>query len=136
VESEEVGRVVSAPHPLQKEAQGHVNYLGRVLAVMLANPGKRFEIVRRTDSILPTSFARLASRVATYAYMKDGTDRFLATFGPAEYHSADQYRAGEYLNLDLSKAVLSPKRLGPPAEFAPVAVEARTETRQELKPGS
>jgi amidase len=44
------------------------------------------------DSILPTSFARLASRVATYAYMKDGTDRFLATFGPAEYHSADQYR--------------------------------------------
>jgi len=45
------------------------------------------------DSILPTGFARLASRVATYAYMKDGTDRFLATFGPAEYHSADQYRA-------------------------------------------
>ena len=45
------------------------------------------------DSILPTSFARLASRVATYAYMKDGTDRFLATFGPAEYHSADAYRA-------------------------------------------
>ena len=45
------------------------------------------------DSILPTGFARLASRVATYAYMKDGTDRFLATFGPAEYHSADEYRA-------------------------------------------
>ena len=46
-----------------------------------------------TDSILATSFARLASRVATYAYMKDGTDRFLANFGPAQYHSADQYRA-------------------------------------------
>jgi len=45
------------------------------------------------DSILPTSFARLASRVATYAYMQDGTDRFLATFGPAQYHSADEYRA-------------------------------------------
>jgi amidase len=44
------------------------------------------------DSILPTSFARAASRVATYAYMKDGTDRFLATFGPPEYHSADEYR--------------------------------------------
>lgn len=43
------------------------------------------------DSILPTSFARAASRVATYAYMKDGTDRFLATFGPAQYHSADEY---------------------------------------------
>ena len=43
--------------------------------------------------------------------------------------SADQYHAGEYLSLDLSKAVLSPKRLGPPAEFAPVAVEARTDNR-------
>ena len=43
------------------------------------------------DSILPTSFARAASRVATYAYMKDGTDRFLAAFGPAQYHSADEY---------------------------------------------
>ena len=43
------------------------------------------------DSILPTSFARLASHVATYAYMKDGTDQFLASFGPAQYHSADEY---------------------------------------------
>jgi amidase len=43
------------------------------------------------DSILPTSFARAASRVATYAYMKDGTDRFLVTFGPAQYHSAEEY---------------------------------------------
>jgi Asp-tRNA(Asn)/Glu-tRNA(Gln) amidotransferase A subunit family amidase len=43
------------------------------------------------NSILPTSFARAASRVATYAYMKDGTDRFLATFGPSQYHSADEY---------------------------------------------
>jgi amidase len=43
------------------------------------------------DSVLPTNFARAASRVATYAYMKDGTDRFLATFGPPEYHSAADY---------------------------------------------
>ena len=48
--------------------------------------------------------------------------------------SADQYRAHEFLSLDLSKAVLSPKRLGPPAQFAPVAVEARNDavqTREE-----
>ena len=44
--------------------------------------------------------------------------------------SAEEYRAGEVLDLDLSKAVLSPKRLGPPAEFAPVAVEARTDSTQ------
>ena len=44
-----------------------------------------------TDSVLPTSFARLASRVATYPYMRDGTDQFLSRFGPAEYHSAAEY---------------------------------------------
>ncbi|MEQ1693722.1 MAG: amidase, partial [Gemmatimonas sp.] len=43
------------------------------------------------DSVLPTSFARTASRVSTYAYMKDGTERFLATFGPAAYHSSADY---------------------------------------------
>jgi Asp-tRNA(Asn)/Glu-tRNA(Gln) amidotransferase A subunit family amidase len=43
------------------------------------------------DSILPTSFAQLASHVATYAYMKDGTNQFLANFGPSQYHSADEY---------------------------------------------
>lgn len=44
-----------------------------------------------SDSILPPSFAKMASRVSTYAYMRDGTDRFLATFGPPAYHSAAQY---------------------------------------------
>lgn len=43
------------------------------------------------DAILPVSFARTASRVATYAYMRDGTDRFLAEFGPPQYHSAAEY---------------------------------------------
>lgn len=45
------------------------------------------------DSILPVGFAKIASRVATYAYMRDGTDQFLKTFGPAEYHSAADYQA-------------------------------------------
>ena len=43
------------------------------------------------DSILPASFAKIASRVATYPYMQDGTNRFLATFGPPQYHSAAEY---------------------------------------------
>lgn len=38
---------------------------------------------------------------------------------------ADDYKPGEYLGLDLSKAVLSPKRLGPETRFAPLALEAR-----------
>jgi amidase len=48
------------------------------------------EVVMDED-ILPASFAKLASHVATYAYMQDGTNKFLATFGPAEYHSAADY---------------------------------------------
>ena len=44
-----------------------------------------------SDSVLPSGFATLASRVATYAYMADGTDRFLSSFGPQRYHSAADY---------------------------------------------
>src|SRR5271154_3821692 len=40
---------------------------------------------------------------------------------------ADEYRPDQFLGLDLSKAVLSPKPLGPATEFAPVAVEAKTD---------
>lgn len=40
---------------------------------------------------------------------------------------ADEYRAGEFLSLDLSKAVLSPKPLGPAASFTPVPVQARAD---------
>jgi Asp-tRNA(Asn)/Glu-tRNA(Gln) amidotransferase A subunit family amidase len=48
------------------------------------------EVIMNAD-ILPAAFAKTASRVATYAYMQDGTNRFLATFGPAQYHSAAEY---------------------------------------------
>jgi hypothetical protein len=47
---------------------------------------------------------------------------------------ADEYRADEFLSLDLSKAVLSPKPLGPASEFAPVAIEARTDPGSEGAP--
>lgn len=43
------------------------------------------------ETILAADFARTASRVATYAYMRDGTDRFLAAFGPTAYRSAAEY---------------------------------------------
>ena len=42
---------------------------------------------------------------------------------------AGEYRAGEFLGLDLSQAVLSPKRLGPETQFAPVRVEARSDRK-------
>ena len=43
------------------------------------------------DSVLPESFARLAARISTYAYVREGTDLFLKEFGPAQYHSAADY---------------------------------------------
>jgi amidase len=57
------------------------------------------------NNILPLSFAKTASRVATYAYMQDGTNRFLAAFGPAEYHSAADY-------LKVAGAPLFPSSIG------------------------
>jgi hypothetical protein len=40
---------------------------------------------------------------------------------------ADEYRPDEFLGLDLSRAALSPKPLGPPSQFAPVGVEAKAD---------
>lgn len=44
------------------------------------------------DSILPDSFAATVSRVGTIPYVREGTEKFLAGYGPAQYHSAEQYR--------------------------------------------
>jgi amidase len=43
------------------------------------------------DSILPEGFARTAGRVSTYPYVREGTERFLSDFGPAQYHSVADY---------------------------------------------
>jgi hypothetical protein len=47
---------------------------------------------------------------------------------------ADEYRPGEFLGLDLSKAVLSPKPLGPAQQFVPVQLEAKTDRGDERAP--
>lgn len=40
---------------------------------------------------------------------------------------AENYSPGDFLMLDLSQAVLSPKPLGPPAQFEQVPIEAKAE---------
>jgi hypothetical protein len=45
---------------------------------------------------------------------------------------ADQYRPDEFLTLDLSKAVLSPKPLGPPTQFEPRRIEAKTDPQSNV----
>jgi len=46
-----------------------------------------------SDDILPESFAETASHICTLPYIKEGTERFLAAYGPAQYHSSEQYAA-------------------------------------------
>jgi amidase len=43
------------------------------------------------DSILPDSFAKIASRTGTLPYIREGTENFLKEFGPAQYHSPEEY---------------------------------------------
>jgi amidase len=43
------------------------------------------------DSILPDSFAKVASRVGTLPYVREGTENFLKEFGPAQYRSPEEY---------------------------------------------
>jgi hypothetical protein len=38
-----------------------------------------------------------------------------------------EYQPGEFLGLDLSKAVLSPKPLGPPTQFRQLPIQAKTD---------
>ena len=41
--------------------------------------------------ILPDSFADAAMHICTLPYIREGTEKFLAEFGPAQYHSAAAY---------------------------------------------
>jgi Asp-tRNA(Asn)/Glu-tRNA(Gln) amidotransferase A subunit family amidase len=43
------------------------------------------------DSILSDSFAVTVARVGTVPYIREGTEKFLAEYGPAQYHSAAEY---------------------------------------------
>lgn len=44
------------------------------------------------DAVLPDAFAPLVARVDTTPYVREGTEKFLAEFGPAQYHSAEEYQ--------------------------------------------
>src|SRR5579864_1672197 len=44
------------------------------------------------DSILPDSFAATVARVGTLPYVREGTEKFLAEYGPAQYRSPDEYQ--------------------------------------------
>jgi amidase len=43
------------------------------------------------DSILDNSFAEEASHICTLAYIREGTEKFLAEYGPPQYRSVEEY---------------------------------------------
>ena len=43
------------------------------------------------ESIMPEAFARTATRVATFPYVREGTDNFLKGFGPVPFRSVEDY---------------------------------------------
>jgi Asp-tRNA(Asn)/Glu-tRNA(Gln) amidotransferase A subunit family amidase len=75
---------LSAEIPLQPETRAA--FMKAIEALQAAGA-----TVLMDDSILPDSFAETVSRVGTLPYIREGTENFLKNFGPAEYHSADEY---------------------------------------------
>lgn len=45
------------------------------------------------DGVLPAAFAATASRIATYPYVRQGTEQFLKEFGSTQFHSVAEYEA-------------------------------------------
>jgi hypothetical protein len=56
----------------------------------------------------------------------------MALLSPVAASAADTYSPDEFLGLDLSTAVLSPKPLGPPTQFARVPVQASSDGASEV----
>jgi amidase len=70
------------------------------------------------DSILPDSFPRIASRIGTLPYVREGTENFLKDFGPAQYHSPEDYKRviGKSLPATIIGGEVSGDRRGLPAQ--------------------
>ena len=82
------------------------------------------------DSILPEAFANLASRVSTFAYVREGTDNFLNQFGPAQYHSAADYE--KVMGAPLGEPIIGTELKN--ARFGDVVVtQADVETSPESR---
>ncbi|HXR97618.1 MAG TPA: amidase [Terriglobales bacterium] len=74
----------SAEIPLQPETRAA--FMKAVAALRGAGATVVFD-----DSILGEQFAAAATRIGTLPYIREGTEKFLAMFGPAQYHSAGEY---------------------------------------------
>jgi amidase len=81
------------------------------------------------DAILPDDFARGARRVATYAYVREGTEHFLHDFGPSQYRSVDDYE--QALGTPLADPII-----GGEADFARIGGLTITQRPIESDPSA
>ncbi len=70
------------------------------------------------DSILPDSFAVTVARVGTVPYIREGTEKFLADFGPAQYHSPEEYQKA--IGSPLPATIIGGKDPSAPKDRRPV----------------
>jgi hypothetical protein len=74
-----------------------------------------------TEDIFRKAFVRLLRGVVAAAAIALWSSAAVALDG------SHGYRAGEFLNLDLPHAVLSPKPIGPASQFEPVVAGAKSD---------
>jgi Asp-tRNA(Asn)/Glu-tRNA(Gln) amidotransferase A subunit family amidase len=60
--------------------------------------------------ILPDSFVIAVSQICTLPYIREGTDKFLSDFGPAQYHSAEEYERA--IGKPLPEFIIGGKKIG------------------------
>ncbi len=78
-----------------------------------------------SDDILPDSFAEIAAHTCTLPYIKQGTEAFLASYGPAGYHSSEEY--AKAVGSPLPGTIIDGMNDGSRKDRAPI-VEATLET--------
>jgi amidase len=79
------------------------------------------------DSILPDSYVKMVNAVRTLPYIREGTENFLKQYGPAEYHSVEEYQKA--VGSPLPAAIIGgPAAAGDAATPAVALVQALIET--------
>ncbi len=82
------------------------------------------------DSILPDNFAETVSRVGTLPYIREGTENFLREYGPAQYHSPEEYEKA--VGSPLPETIIGGGKPDP-RDTRPVVTQAQFENNPQAE---
>ena len=94
----------AAAAPLHPETRAA--FMGAIEALRAAGATVIFD-----DSVLPDNFAEIVSRVGTLPYIREGTEKFLAAYGPPQYHSPEEY--GKAVGSPLPATIIGGAKVDP-----------------------